>query len=158
MTISVISLNQLLEDINKTFLPSPYTIFLTKIVYNPNCIDIIYSLLCKFGTHIKDSFFDIPIETVKQLFDLIYDDNDKYIVIQNEIEYIIQKVDYGEYGEYEEVICNNELLPIMTIGNHLHNLDTYYNRLKPRQDSINSNNSNTNNSNSIHTINDDIDL
>jgi hypothetical protein len=57
MTISEISLIQLLEDINKTFLPLPYTIFLTKIVHNPNCIDIIYSLLCKFGTHIKDSFF-----------------------------------------------------------------------------------------------------
>jgi hypothetical protein len=41
----------------------------------------------------------------------------------------------------------------MSIGNHLHNLDTYYNRLKPRQDSINSNNSN-----SMYTINDDIDL
>ena len=103
-------------------MPMPYTIYITKNVNNLECVDKLYLLLGKFGTHIKDSFFKISIEIVKQIFDLIQDykyyiNSDKYIIVQDNIEYIIPKSDCNEetlfVSSYNS--CNFELpLPKIT--------------------------------------------
>jgi hypothetical protein len=164
ITISEITLNKLLESINKSFIPTPYTIYLTKNVYNNNCIKILYSLMCKFGHHINGTFFEIQPEIVKQLFDLIqnealyknnedsscikynnvdydiYEKNDKinlqdkYIIIQNEIEYIIPK----------EHFFDDNIYSVPYIADVVSNLDTYYNSLSIYQNTYNSNNINNN--------------
>ena len=99
---SIESLTEMVAEANQTLLPTPYTIFLTKNVYNEECIDIICSLLCKFGRQLTETFFEIPPETVKQLFDLIQDEpiiQEKYRILQGETEYIIPKAAEAE-SEY----------------------------------------------------------
>ena len=197
ITSSLEDLKHLVKDINKnkTFLPTPYTVFLTKRVNNPNNIDKLYSLLGKFGTNINNTFFKIPIEIVKQMFELIDDNkysvytnitknnenNEKYIVVQNKIEYSIPNIESEDSGDYEEVIYTkvNKLSkpPILSkaskppippippippksympsISVIIDELDTHYDRLRPRQDSNNSNNSlNENNNYNDHS---DLDL
>ena len=180
ITISEITLNQLLESINKSFLPMPYTIFLTKNVYNNNCIKILYSLMCKFGKHIDGTFFEIQPEIVKQLFDLIqnetlykndettiinnknnvdydiYEQNDninlqdKYIIIQNEIEYIIPKA-----------LCyDDNIYSVPYIADVFNDLDNiYYDKLSIYRNTYDSNSVIDNNSNNdnIDGNNDNID-
>ena len=147
ITSSLVELKKLVKDINKTFIPTPYTIFTIKNVNNANCIEKLYSLLGKFGTHIKDSFFEIAIEIVNQLFDLIQDNNainndsdsnnDKYIIFQDKIEYIIPKLDCKEdlYAKSNKLIKKS----IDSISNMLEDIDNFYNKLKPRQNSDNDN-------------------
>ena len=197
ITSSLEDLKQLVKDINKnkTFLPTPYTVFLTKRMNNTNSIDKLYSLLGKFGIHIKDTFFEIPIEIVKQLFELIDDNkysvytnitknnenNEKYIVVQNKIEYSIPNIESEDSGDYEEVIYTKinktNKPPILSkaskppippippippkssmpsISVMIDELDTHYDRLRPRQDSNNSNNSLNENNN--YNDNSDLDL
>ena len=165
ITISETTLKQLLDNINKTFLPTPYTLFLTKIVNNNNCMQILYSLMCKFGNHINDTFYEIEPEIVKQLFELIQSENiyenikkfshienndqydtydtyniydkidnidniilqDKYSVVQNQIEYIIPKANE----------INESIYSFPNISDISNDLYTYYDRL-----SINNNNNN----------------
>ena len=157
ITISKFTLDQLLESINKSFIPSPYTIFLTKNVYNNKCITILYSLMCKFGQHINGTFFEIQPEIVKQLFDLIqnedlyknneesshikynnvdydiYEKNDninlqdKYIIIQNEIEYIIPK----------EHFFDDNIYSVPYIADVVSNLDIYYDKMSIYQNTYN---------------------
>ena len=92
ITHSFDSLDELLEDINTTFLPTPYTILTAKRVSNENSIDNVYALLSKFGKYLQGTFFEIPPITVIQIFDLIHDDiQEKYRVVQAEVEYIIPK-------------------------------------------------------------------
>jgi hypothetical protein len=107
ITTSIATLTEIVEEANQALLPTPYTIFLTKTVYNENRIDILCSLLSKFGNQLNDHFFDIPPETVKELFDLIYDEpvdlyenikQEKYRIVQEGTEYIIPKVDESEYA------------------------------------------------------------
>ena len=145
ITSSLEELKKLLKDINKTFIPTPYTIFTTKNVNNANCIDKLYTLLGKFGTYIKDSFFEIAIEIVKQLFDLIQDNNnvinninnDKYLIVQDKIEYIIPKLDCKEdlYAKSNKLIKKS----IESISTMLEDIDNYYDKLRPRQNSDNYN-------------------
>jgi hypothetical protein len=197
ITSSLEDLKQLVKDINKnkTFLPTPYTVFLTKRMNNTNSIDKLYSLLGKFGKHIKDTFFEIPIEIVKQLFELIDDNkysvntnntknnenNEKYIVVQDKIEYSIPNVESEDSEVYEEVIytkvnknpiqskLSKPPIPpkssntvISSISVMIDELDTHYDRLRPRQDSNNSNNSNNslneNNNYNVHNDHSDLDL
>ena len=94
ITESQSTLNQFVATINKNFLPTPYTILFTSVVYTR--IEIVYALLMKFGRHIYDSFFEIGPETVEQLFALIQDENsiqakNKYRIVQEGTEYIIPK-------------------------------------------------------------------
>jgi hypothetical protein len=185
ITISDITLNQLLESINKSFLPIPYTVFLTKNVYNNNCIKILYSLMCKFGKHIDGTFFEIQPEIVKQLFDLIqnetlykndetiinnsknnvdydiYEQNDninlqdKYIIIQNEIEYIIPKAQCYDDNIYSVPY-------IADVFNDLDNI--YYDKLSIYRNTydsnsiIDNNNYNDNNDNNNNNNIDDLEL
>ena len=139
---SLEKLKKLVKDINKTFIPMPYTIFVSKNVNNPNCIENLYSLLAKFGKHIKDTFFEIDIEIVKYLFELVKDnnyinnnDNDKYIIIQNNIEYIIPKLDY------KEVIYAIPNKPIkssfQSISSIIDDIDNCYDKLIPRTNNDN---------------------
>jgi len=179
ITKSISDLKQIVADINKGFLPTPYTIVLTKNVYNNNLHRIVCSLIRKFGKHISESFFEISLDIVKQLFDLIHDepvyinigndandndandndandndandndanDNDantndtndandantnydiytpinlqeEYIVVQNNIKYIIPKeTDH----EYDKILYN-----IPSISDIVTDLDFYYDRL-----------------------------
>jgi hypothetical protein len=116
ITESLSSLNQMVASINKSFLPTPYMILFTNQVYNR--IDIVYSLLTKFGRHIHGNFFEIAPDTVAQLFALIHTEEayaneigeigeidqiyanayiqEKYRIIQGETEYIIPKGDEPE--------------------------------------------------------------
>ena len=148
ITSSLEELKKLLKDINKIFIPTPYTIFTIKNVNNVNCIENLYTLLGKFGTHIKDSFFEIAIEIVKQMFDLIEDNNnvinndsnnknDKYIIVQDKIEYIIPKLECKEdlYAKSNKLIKKS----IESISTMLEDIDNFYDRLKPRQNSENYN-------------------
>jgi hypothetical protein len=185
ITSSLEDLKKLVKDINKNkiFLPSPYIVFLTKRVNNPNSIDQLYTLLGKFGKHIKDTFFEIQIEIVKQMFELIDDNkysvntnttttnknNEKYIVIQDKIEYSIPNIESEDSGDYEEVIYTKINKPhikpktsIPSITEMIDELDSHYDRLRPRQDSNNSNNSlnenNNYNDNDNDNDNSDLDL
>jgi hypothetical protein len=94
---SMIELNQIVKLFNTAFLPTPYTVFLTKTVSNHDCIDLVYSLLCKFGKHLSGTFFEISLDFIIELFDLIYDElvyeiiEEKYRIIQCGTEYIIPK-------------------------------------------------------------------
>ena len=83
-TESITSLNQFLRDINKIFLPTPYTIFLTKQVSDATQIEDIYNVLARFGKQLNNAFFEISPDIIKQLFDLL-----EYKIVQNGIEYII---------------------------------------------------------------------
>jgi len=187
ITSSLEDLKQLVKDINKnkTFLPTPYTVFLTKRVTNPNSIEHLYTLLGKFGTHIKDTFFEIQIEIVKQVFELIDDNsntntntNTKYIVVQDKIEYSIPNIESEDSGDYEEVIYTKinktSKLPnlptppippkthIPSISVMIDELDSHYDRLntiKKSKKSKNSNNSNNRiNENNNYNDNSDLDL
>jgi len=102
VTTSLSALNKNLHIINNTtFLPTPYKIYLTKNIYKSKSVELVFSLLHKFGTHIKDNFFEVSLGFIKPLFDLIHDDiytnddiyentiHEKYRVIQGGIEYII---------------------------------------------------------------------
>ena len=181
ITNSEITLNQILESINNSFIPTPYTIYLTKNVYNNNCIKILYSLMCKFGRHIDDTFFEIQPEIVKQLFDLIqnetlyknyettinnknnnidyniYEQNDninlqdKYIIIQNQIEYIIPKAQC-----YDDDIDNIYSVPY--IADVLTNIDTYYDRLSIYKNTYSNSINDNDNDNDTNTNNNDLDL
>lgn len=84
ITESLSSLTQLVAGINKSFLPTPYTILFTNQVYNR--IDIVYSLLTKFGRHIRGTFFEITPDIVAQLFALIH--TEEAYVNANEIDEI----------------------------------------------------------------------
>ena len=97
---SVIELKQMVKKMNTAFLPAPYTIFLTKTVSNPNHIDTVYTLLCKFGKHLSGTFFEISLEFITQLFAIGGDANycvakprntniAKYSIVQSGTEYII---------------------------------------------------------------------
>lgn len=97
---SVIELKQMVKKMNTAFLPAPYTIFLTKTVSNPNHIDTVYTLLCKFGKHLSGTFFEISLEFITQLFAIGGDANScdakprntniaKYSIVQSGTEYII---------------------------------------------------------------------
>ena len=159
ITSSLEELKKLVKNINKTFIPTPYTIYTIKNVNNANCIEKLYSLLGKFGTHIKDSFFEIAIEIVIQLFDLIEDNNnnfiinDSYLIFQDKIEYIIPKLECKEdlYAKSNKLIKKS----IQSISNMLEDIDNFYDKLKPRQ---NSENYNDNNVNCIDNYNEDGDL
>jgi len=83
-TESITSLNQFLRDVNKTLLPTPYTIFLTKQVSDATQIEDIYNVLSNFGKRLNNTFFEISPDIIKQIFDLL-----EYKIIQNGIEYII---------------------------------------------------------------------
>jgi len=154
ITSSLEELQKLLKDINKAFIPMPYTIFATKNVNNANCIEKLYLLLGKIGTHIKDSFFKIGIEIIKQLFDLIKDDknndkyeikteNDKYIIIQDKIEYIIPKLNCKEdiYARSNKLIKKS----IQSISNMIDDIDNCYYRLRPKQNNDNDNDNDNDN-------------
>ena len=104
VTPNLQSLNKNLHIINNTtFLPTPYKIYLTKNIYKTKSVELIFSLLHKFGRHIKDNFFEVSLDFIKPLFELIYDDihanddiyentiHEKYRVIQGEREYIIPR-------------------------------------------------------------------
>ena len=88
---SIDNLNQFIKELNRTFIPTPYTIFHTKQVYDENTIEIVYALLSKFGKPLNETFFEISPDFVKPLFDLIRDkDNkEKHRIIQHDTEYII---------------------------------------------------------------------
>ena len=140
ITSSLEELKNILKDINKSFMPMPYTIYITKNVNNLECVDKLYSLLGKFGTHIKDSFFKISIEIVKQIFDLIQDykyyiNSDKYIIVQDNIEYIIPKSDCKEviYAKPNKLIKKS----IQSVSTMIDGIDNFYDRLRPRQNSNN---------------------
>jgi hypothetical protein len=157
ITKSVSILKQILEVLNKTFLPMPYSVFLVKNIYNNDCIKIVFSLLCTFGKHINGTFFEILPEIVKQLFDLIQGDTldvktydiinnslktnkenlnsnlvydvyesitsqPSYVIIQDEIEYIIPNIDN-----------NKSINKIPSIDVIVNSIDTY-DRLQHRRD------------------------
>jgi hypothetical protein len=68
-----------------------------KNVNNSNCIEKLYTLLGKFGTHINDSFFEIAIEIVKQLFPTLSTEN--IMFLDNFVDFIcsnnlVNKVSY----------------------------------------------------------------
>ena len=100
VTKSLSTLKQTLQIINSTYLPTPYTIYLTKNVKTNGRIDFIYSILNKFGRHINGTFFEISLDFIEPLFNLIQDDiytddeilQNQYLVIQDKIEYIIPSV------------------------------------------------------------------
>ena len=170
---SLEDLKQLVKDINKnkTFLPSPYNVFLTKRVNNPNSIEQLYTLLGKFGKNINNSFFEIQIEIVKQVFELIDDNTNtntdiKYIVVQDKIEYSIPNIESEDSGDYEEVIytkINKTSKPpippkkhIPSISVMIDELDNHYDRLNTIKKSKNSNDNNYNNDN--NNVHSDLDL
>lgn len=98
------------ECADATFLPTPYTILLTKPIYNPNCLSIVYSLLDKFGTHLNGTFFDISPDIVKELFDLM-NEEEYLILVQNEIEYSIPR-ERGVYLEHiydRLIVAHNDI-------------------------------------------------
>ena len=142
ITSSLEELKNVVSDINKSFIPTPYTIFIKKNVNSLECVDKLYALLGKFGTHIKDSFFKIAIEIVNHLFDLIKDDkyyinSDKYIIVQDNIEYIIPKSDCNEpiYAKPNKLIKKS----IQSVSTMIDGIDNFYDRLRPRQNSNNDN-------------------
>ena len=120
ITPSIASLHQLVTEMNTAILPTPYTILTTKNVCNKNSIENVYALLTKFGNFLQGTFFEISPETIQQIFDLVDDMpaddmpaddmptehtnvilQEKYRVMQAEVEYIIPKaVD----SVYEEII------------------------------------------------------
>jgi len=151
ISTSMSALKQFVTNINKTFLPTPYSIFLTKNVSNQKSIDFVYSILCKFGKHIHGMFFEISTEIIQPLFDLIPGEHDasvpyeviqeKYRVIQGETEYIIPKAIDGEYvageyvaGEYvagEYVAGEYVDMATYNISSIIHDMENQYDRLKP---------------------------
>ncbi len=82
-------LSQVIHDINKSFLPTPYTVFLTKNVHRQTSIDTVWSLLRTFGKHLQDTFFEISLDVVQQLFDLISDESGWLTVVERQVEYAI---------------------------------------------------------------------
>ena len=186
ITSSLEDLKQLVKDINKKFLPTPYTVFLTKRVNNPNCIEQLYTLLGKFGTNINNTFFEIPIEIIKQVFELIDDGNinantninTKYIVVQDKIEYSIPNIESEDSGDYEEVIytkINKTSIPsiphnlptppippktyIPSISVMIDELDSHYDKLQTRENKKNNYKDNINdNINDNDNDNSDLDL
>jgi hypothetical protein len=161
ISTSMSALKQFVTNINKTFLPTPYSIFLTKNVSNQKSIEFVYSILCKFGKHIHGMFFEISTEIIQPLFDLIPGENDasvpyeviqeKYRVIQGETEYIIPKAIDGEYvageyvageyvageyvaGEYvagEYVAGEYVDMATYNISSIIHDMENHYDKLKP---------------------------
>lgn len=153
ITNTSMSLHQILGEINAAYLPTPYTILLTKNVYNYNCIEIIHSLLCKFGKQLNNTFFEISPEIVKQLFDLIHDgvDNsinnnemqksivqksivqksikqEQYRIIQNNIEYVIPNAEDSHYiddRDYQEIVYS---MP-SSISSIINSIDDTYDHL-----------------------------
>lgn len=130
LALSMVNLTEIVEQANATFLPTPYTIFLTKKVSNPNRIDIVYSLLCKFGKHLSGSFFEISSDFIIQLFDMLYDDiqcddipcvdmQEKYRIIQDGKEYIIPRA-FDDQPRYAVAFFLNE------IDNHYDHLKSGY--------------------------------
>ena len=101
ITESLSSLTQLVAGINKSFLPTPYTIMFTNQVYNR--IDIVYSLLTKFGRHIHGTFFEITSDIVAQLFALIH--TEEAYVNANEID----EIDEIYANAYANEIGANEI-------------------------------------------------
>jgi hypothetical protein len=87
---SIDDLNQFVRELNRTFIPTPYTIFHTKEVYDENTLEMVYSLLRKFGKPLNETFFEISPDIVSPLFELIHDtDKEKYRIIQGNIEYVV---------------------------------------------------------------------
>jgi len=134
LTASLTTLKQMITDINKSYLPTPYTIFLTKYVSCQNSIEFVYKLLSKFGKHIHGTFFEIPPEIIKPIFELIPDEpyvldsldtddhivlQEKYRVVQGEIEYIIPKAIDSDYVD----------MSFHNVSSLITNLDTYYDHL-----------------------------
>ena len=99
ITESLSSLTQLVAGINKSFLPTPYTILFTNQVYNR--IDIVYSLLTKFGRHIHGTFFEITPDIVAQLFALIHTEEAYVNANANEIDEIYANAYANEIGANE---------------------------------------------------------
>jgi hypothetical protein len=96
---SIDNLNQFIEELNRTFIPTPYTIFQTKEVYDENTLEMVYSLLRKFGKPLNETFFEISPDIVNPLFDLIYDEDkekEKYRIIQGDIEYVVPQATIEE--------------------------------------------------------------
>ena len=105
ITESLCSLTQLVAGINKSFLPTPYTILFTNQVYNR--IDIVYSLLTKFGRHIHDTFFEITPDIVAQLFALIH--TEEAYANANEIDEIDEIYANAYANAYANEIGANEI-------------------------------------------------
>jgi len=101
LAASVFELKHIVKQVNTAFLPTPYTIFLTKNVSNPKRIDYVYTLLCKFGKHLSGSFFEISLDFIRQCFNIICDTGDtidtniqeKYKIVQGGTEYSIPMAD-----------------------------------------------------------------
>ena len=106
ITESLCSLTQLVAGINKSFLPTPYTIMFTNQVYNR--IDIVYSLLTKFGRHIHGTFFEITPDIVAQLFALIHTEEAYVNANANEIDEI-DEIDEIYANAYANEIGANEI-------------------------------------------------
>ena len=117
ITESLSSLTQMVADINKSFLPTPYTILFTNQVYNR--IDIVYSLLTKFGRHIHGTFFEIAPDIVAQLFALIHTE-EAYANEIGEIDEIGANVYANEIDEIEQIYANaNEIGQIYANANEI---------------------------------------
>jgi hypothetical protein len=94
----------LYELVEAPFLPTPYTILFAKYIYNPHCIDLVCALLGKFGKHLKGPFFEISPDIVKPLFELIHD---RYIIIQDDIEYSVPHDNADANGIYDRLFAYN---------------------------------------------------
>ena len=103
ITESLSSLTQMVAGINKSFLPTPYTIMFTNQVYNR--IDIVYSLLTKFGRHIHGTFFEITPDIVAQLFALIHTEEAYANANANEIDEIYANA-YANANEIDQIGAN----------------------------------------------------
>jgi hypothetical protein len=91
---SVASLTEWITELNKTFLPTPYSVLVAKQVNTAYCMDKLCDLLCKFGKELNHSFFEISPDIIKPLFELIPDEpfpEEKYRLKEGDTEYVIPK-------------------------------------------------------------------
>jgi hypothetical protein len=134
ITTSATRLDQFVADLNKTLLPTPYTIFLTKQVHNPSRIDIVYSLLSElvYDEIIENDVYENDVYENDVYEHDVYENDvyehdiyenlrqETYRIVQGETEYIIPKM-VEEEKNYDYDVPN--------ILNMVNEIDLYYDRL-----------------------------
>jgi hypothetical protein len=122
ITTSSSILAQLVDLVNDTFLPTPYTVLFSKYVNDNIDPGGFNSLLCKIGRHIKENFYEISQDILEELFDLLNMETFEITarcenaicenaICENDIcENAICKNAICENDIYENAICENDIL------------------------------------------------